>query len=128
MRIAIVGVPGSGKSRLTRELSHHLSELQVDDAPALAALSPGAYDRVLCMGLDLPGLNTTESSRIDADIRATLGSQPISYAVVYGTGPQRLKAALRHLYPEEGPAPRWNGVCEKCSDPDCELRSLLPRF
>jgi hypothetical protein len=128
MRIAILGVPGSGKSRLARELSSHLSELQVDDAPALAALRPGAYDRVLCMGLDLPSLGTEASAQLDTAIRSTLGAQHISYAVVYGTGPQRLQAALRHLYPEDGPAPRWNGVCEKCSDPDCELRTLLPRF
>lgn len=128
MRVALLGVPGSGKSRLARELRNHLSELQVDDAPALASLRPGAYDRVLCMGLDLPTLDIEASSALDASIRAALGTQHISYAVVYGRGPQRLKAALRHLYPEDGPAPRWNGVCEKCSDPACELRSLLPRF
>ena len=46
----------------------------------------------------------------------------LTYGVVYGQGAQRLHQAQRLIAPEDGPPPRWTGVCEKCADPDCEYR------
>lgn len=122
MKLAIVGAPGSGKSWLSRELAQHLPELVVvDDAP-LASIHSGGFDRVLLMGLDLPDAATPLQREADARLREALDRSGLSYAVVYGQGAQRLQAALRLISPQDGPAPRWRGVCEKCADPDCEFQ------
>jgi nicotinamide riboside kinase len=66
---------------------------------------------------------------VDARVRGALGSAGLPYSVVFGQGTQRfahaLAAAQRALGPLE-PAPRWQGVCERCGDAACE-RHLLPR-
>jgi dephospho-CoA kinase len=127
MKIAVVGAPTTGKTRLAQALAQHLPELQVSDAPAPEALKPGAYAHVLLMGLDLPD-STTAQQAADADLRAQLAADGVAYGVVYGLGPQRLRSALRLITPQDGPPPRWTGPCERCADPDCELRTLLPRI
>lgn len=127
MKIAVVGAPATGKTRLAQDLALHLPELQIGDAPSPDTLTPGAYARVLLMGLDLPG-PTPAQQEADAALRAQLAAMGLGFGVVYGQGPQRLRAALRLISPQDGPPPRWTGVCEKCSDPECELRTLLPRI
>jgi hypothetical protein len=122
MRIAILGAPGSGKTALTRELAAHLDDVRVSDAPD--TLQAGSHDHVLLMGLDLPGI-TPAQQQADAALRAELLATGVSYAVVYGQGRDRLRAALRLLDPQDGPPPRWTGLCEKCADPDCEFRTFL---
>ncbi len=127
MKIAVVGAPTTGKTRLAQDLARHLPELQVSDAPAPETLKPGSYAQVLLLGLDLPG-STAAQQAADARLRAQLAAAGVSYGVVYGLGPQRLRAALRLIAPQDGPPPRWTGPCERCADPECELRTLLPRI
>lgn len=126
MKLAILGAPGSGKTWLAHELTQHLPDLQVADAPGLSVIRNTGFDRVLLMGLDLPQAATALQLQADADLRDALDGAAVPYTVVYGQGEQRLRCALRQIIPEEGPPPRWRGVCEKCADPECERRTLLP--
>ncbi|WP_066708876.1 hypothetical protein [Curvibacter delicatus] len=122
MRIAILGVPGSGKTCLVQELRLHLPHLQVSDNPLPAELATGHFDLILLTGLDLPGCNSDMQRHADTELRASLQQAGLTYGVVYGQGAQRLHQAQRLIAPEDGPPPRWTGVCEKCADPDCEYR------
>jgi nicotinamide riboside kinase len=72
---------------------------------------------------------------VNALVRAALGRGGIGYSVVAGTGPSRLSHALlavRHtllapsVLDEARANPRWQWVCERCGDAECE-RHLLPR-
>ena len=72
---------------------------------------------------------------VTALVRAALGRGGIGYSVVAGTGPARLSHALlavRHallapsVLDEARANPRWQWVCERCGDAECE-RHLLPR-
>jgi hypothetical protein len=121
MNIAILGASATGKTYLARDLTLHLPELQVSDGPSPDIPQPNTYDRVLLMGLDLPGI-TTAQQQSDAALRAQLAAFGISYGVVYGSGPQRLRHALRLITPQDAPPVRWRGACEKCADPECEFR------
>lgn len=121
MNIAVVGAPATGKTLLAQALARHLPELQVSDAPCPETLKPGRYAHVLLMGLDLPG-STAAQQGADAHMRAHLAADGMAYGVVYGLGPQRLRAALRLIAPQDGPPPRWTGPCERCADPDCEFQ------
>lgn len=131
MKVALLGAAGTGKSWLTQALARHWPAHVFLDAPDLGEAV--AWDRVLLMGLDWPDCTlqpnaTSKACRHadDARLRAWLGTRGLTYGVVYGQGPQRLRAALQQLFPEEGPLQhtqgRWRGVCESCADPDCELR------
>jgi hypothetical protein len=71
----------------------------------------------------------------DALVRAALAGAKLSFAVVHGTGSERLASAwnaINSIAAGEGrprgrgradakPAP-WTWPCEKCSDPECEHR------
>lgn len=124
MRIAVLGAPASGKTRLARDLALHLPELQVSDSPPSDTLRRGIYDRILLMGLDRPDIGADQQAA-DVRLRTQLAAAGLDFAVVYGPGPQRLRAALRLLVPQDGPPPRWTGVCEKCADPECEFRTFM---
>lgn len=122
MKIAVVGAPATGKTALARALGLHFDTLQVSDAPSLDILQTGRYDRVLLMGLDRPGVTPSQQAN-DAALRAQLAATGVPFGVVYGRDErERLRAALRLIEPQDGPAPRWTGVCEKCADPECEFR------
>ena len=100
-------------------------------------------DLTLVTALDLPwqadGLQRDGPQvrePVDALLRAALARGGIGYSVVSGSGSARLHAALkavRHAMAlpsaeEETTAnPRWQWVCERCGDGDCE-RHLLPRL
>ena len=120
MKIAVLGAPATGKTRLACDLALHLPDLQVSDAPSPELLQPGTYGCVLLMGLDLPGTAPAQEDA-DARLRAQLAAAGVAYGVVYGSGPKRLRAALRLIEPQDGPPPRWTGICEKCADPECEF-------
>jgi nicotinamide riboside kinase len=70
---------------------------------------------------------------VDTLLRTALRRHGPGYAVVAGQGPARLTAALAALLPASRPepaqpeGPRWQWLCERCGDPDCE-RHLLPRL
>lgn len=121
MKIAILGAPATGKTCLALELARHLPDLHISDDPLLTQVRPGAFDLILLTGLDLPRADP-DQQQADGRLRAALQETGISYGVVYGQGSQRLRAALRLISPQDGPPPRWAGVCERCADPDCEFR------
>ncbi|MCZ8252018.1 MAG: hypothetical protein O9318_06085 [Hylemonella sp.] len=122
MKIAVLGAPATGKTTLSNALALHLDTLQVSDAPSPDTLQSGHYDRVLLMGLDRPDITSTQQLQ-DAALRLQLAAAGGAFGVVYGRDEkERLRAALRLIEPQDGPAPRWTGVCEKCADPDCEFR------
>lgn len=128
MKIAVVGAPATGKTTLVSALALHLPELQLSDAPSPDTLPTGRYDQVLLMGLDLPGITPAQQAA-DAALRTQVAAMGMTFGVVYGKDErERLRAALRLIEPQDGPAPRWTGICEKCADPECELRTLLPRI
>ena len=149
MIIAVLGATGTGKTQLALalrtwlatqafELQEHMGpNSEVWDAPTwpeLRALNSSLHSpnlQLLLMGLDLPqseAIQTppaqihNEQAQQDSALRAQLQSQAWSYGVVYGLGESRLQHALRFLVPQHTPAARWQGLCEGCSDPDCERR------
>jgi nicotinamide riboside kinase len=66
---------------------------------------------------------------VDTLLRAALFAAGLPFAVVGGQGPARLASALQAVQhslgePATAPAPRWQAVCERCGDPDCERHSL----
>jgi hypothetical protein len=81
-------------------------------------------------GLQRDGPHVREP--VDAKVRAALLRSSCPFAVVGGTGPARLAAALASMQRTfDAPKPdahaaRWHWVCERCGEADCE-RHLLPR-
>ena len=149
MIIAVLGATGTGKTQLALALrtwlakqdfehqEHMGANTEVWDAPAwseLQAVKSSLYSpnlQLLLMGLDLPHSDAiqtpparihNEQAQQDSALRAQLQIQAWSYGVVYGLGESRLQHALRFLVPQHTPAARWQGLCEGCSDPDCERR------
>ena len=108
-------------------------------APALQAQS--GYALTLLTALDIPwqadahqrdGAHVREP--VDRLLRAALTGADLPFSVVCGTGPLRLSNALAAvrtaLRMERASAdvealPRWQWVCERCGDAQCE-RHLLP--
>lgn len=131
-RIALLGAPGTGKTRLARDLAAHLQS-SAGDLLFLDGTRTPDCEATLLLGLDLPSAAGGEAA--DAQLREALQSAGVAYQVVYGTGAQRLQSALVALASagvlpaglaprrEEGGATRaWTWICEKCSDPACEHR------
>lgn len=93
------------------------------------------YDLTLVTGLDLPweadGLQRQgpqAQQQTDALVRQALADAGVAYRVVYGQGDDRLANALAAVDASSSaaasiPAGRpWKWICDKCSDPQCELR------
>ena len=91
------------------------------------------YDLTLVTGLDLPwhadglqreGPHVRED--VDALVRKALADAGVGYRVVYGHGPDRLANALAAVDAARpacvAATRKWQWVCDKCSDPECELR------
>ncbi|WP_280150797.1 ATP-binding protein [Piscinibacter sp. XHJ-5] len=102
-----------------------------------AELAHRRCDLTVLTALDLPWqpdvLRDGEHVRepVDAKVRAALHRSQSAYSVVGGSGEARLAAALKVVRralspPEAEPGQRWQWVCERCGDVDCE-RHLLPR-
>jgi nicotinamide riboside kinase len=157
--IAIVGAEGAGKTTLATELrdaliaeghsvaqvneqTRHIEECARDHDIVIADVSPNPHaatahrDLTLLNAIDLPwqadGAPQRES--VEALVRAALQCEGLPYAVLSGSGAQRLASALqavRHALQRPSSAdeaaanPRWHWVCERCGDVDCE-RHLLP--
>ena len=102
-----------------------------DEALAAHARS----DLTLLTALDLPwqadGLQRDGPQvrePVDAKVRAALARAQLEWSVVFGQGPARLAHALAAVERRrQPPAPgrRWQWVCERCGDADCE-RHWLP--
>jgi nicotinamide riboside kinase len=91
------------------------------------------YDLSLLTGLDLPwvadGLHREGPhvrEEVDALVRKALADAGVAYRVVYGQGEHRPANALAAVDASATPSTRaggpWQWVCDKCSDPQCELR------
>jgi len=97
-----------------------------------------AYELTLLTGLDLPWVadgiqrdGLAMQRRVDARLREVLQAHGLRFSVVYGQGVQRTACALAALdqcaqqaasgpaRPDPGRA-RWQWVCDKCSDAQCE--------
>jgi nicotinamide riboside kinase len=115
------------------------SRLLFDDAsliaPALA--EQHRYRATLLTALDLQWAadghirdGAHVRAPVDALLRAALHDGGIGFAVIAGSGEQRLANALRAvratLQNEPAIASRWRHLCAECSDPDCE-RHLFAR-
>ena len=152
LQIALLGIAGSGKTRLAAGLRTALtshggaaSGLVISDGPALTSLlsygdkalqNRQARARILLMGLDLPaqGGVHADQAATDAELRQALGYAGVAYSVIYGLGPARLQNALDALRTSTpGPLPNigvsdrqrlWVWACDSCSDPGCERRLL----
>lgn len=76
--------------------------------------------------------HSPESERMDALLRAALARTQAPYAVIHGTGPERLAAAWNAINSSAEAAGdgssgsrgerTWFWPCDKCSDPACEHR------
>ncbi|MFT3955113.1 MAG: ATP-binding protein [Piscinibacter sp.] len=101
-----------------------------DEALAAHARS----DLTLLTALDLPwqadGLQRDGPQvrePVDAKVRAALGRAAIDWAVVFGQGPARLANALAAVDRSRNPPTpgrRWQWVCDRCGDADCERHWL----
>lgn len=125
------------------------SDIVLDDHSLypFALAHHAVYDLTLVMGLDLPWVadgiqrdGALMQSRVDARLREVLQSHGLRFSVVYGQQTQRCDCALvaiaqasAHMLRVPQAAPegqaRWNWVCDKCSDAQCEhqlFTALLP--
>lgn len=112
-RLALLGAPGTGKTRLAAELATALASMTlapgqrlvvVEDDPAgkhlagearaVSATASGlaAFDLILLMGLDLDSCG--KAYETDAAIRTLLATAGLPFRVVYGRGEERLRNAL----------------------------------
>lgn len=142
-RVAVLGAPGTGKTRLAIELMAALGRspvgaafLVIDNPPLADVFESRNFDRVLLMGLDMPAhqIERPAQDAADQQLRQALTKTDFPYTVVYGTGPARLAHALEALHELAGcgnplanstQARRpWVWTCDTCSDPDCERRLL----
>jgi nicotinamide riboside kinase len=100
-----------------------------------AVADHASYRLTLLTALDLPWVadgwirdGDHVRAPVDALLRGALHDAGIAYAVVSGSGAQRLHNAQRAVAAALQPVPtghaRWRHVCAECGDPDCE-RHLL---
>lgn len=94
------------------------------------------FDYVLLSATDLPWVSDSYlrdsplgQQAIHQRLQEVLRTNMIAYSVIYGSGEQRLKAALSIVLPalanteaESASYSRWMAKCEKCSDAVCEHR------
>ncbi|MBT2337392.1 ATP-binding protein [Variovorax paradoxus] len=142
-RIDAAAASGVVVADTTAVMTAVYSELLFDDtslhADALAAQA--RYAITLLTALDIPwiadALRDGDHARepTDALVRAALSGARLSFAVVHGTGSERLCNAwnaINSIAGSEGRArarggfeskpTAWSWPCEKCSDPECEHR------
>ncbi|QNK71699.1 AAA family ATPase [Variovorax sp. PAMC26660] len=143
-RINAAAVTGVVVADTTAVMTAVYSELLFDDrslyADALAAQRRCAI--TLLTALDIPwvadglqrdGPHVREP--VDAMVRSALTSASCAFAVVHGTGAERLASAWNAINAIAGGEGRarargrsdakpasWSWPCEKCSDPECEHR------
>jgi nicotinamide riboside kinase len=100
--------------------------------PEAEAVQRG-YAHTLLTALDIPwqadglqrdGPHVREP--VTALVRASLARAGVPYAMVHGSGDDRLRSALAAVLHEAKPdtTGRWQWVCERCGDAGCEHRLL----
>ena len=143
-RIAAAAATGVAVADTTALMTAVYSDLLFGDRSlydrALAAQR--GYAIALLMALDLPwvadGLQRDGPhvrAPVDAAVRAALARGGVPFAIVHGSGPQRLASAWNAINSIAAAAEsagadgqfdaqnqRWRWPCEKCSDPACEHR------
>jgi nicotinamide riboside kinase len=145
LRIAVLGAHPTGTTALvldlqkSQEIDGTAPSFVVEEAEPLP--HQHRYDLTLLLGLDLPIVALTpgdtetaqQQARLDAQLRQTLDTHGVPYAVVYGHGPaartvSALQAIEHHISshdaanrrrPRAG-GPVWQWCCDSCSDAACE--------
>lgn len=137
MNIALLGSACSEKLQLFAALDQALKKsgwqvtLLMPDTKALADILQSVH-LTLLMGL---GTAADKFQTEDQKIRAALADQGVAYAVLYGSGQERLAQALTIVENTMAPGKRnaktreensrpWIWLCDTCSDPQCEHRLL----
>lgn len=144
LKIAVLGAHRTGKTALvldlqmSQEIDGTASGFIVEEVEPLA--HQRRYDLTLLLGLDLPMVALTpgdtesaqQQARLDAQLRQTLDTHGVPYAVVYGHGPARTASALQaiehHISSHDtanrrrprAAGPAWQWCCDSCSDAACE--------
>ena len=120
---------------------HRLQQLAAALGPVLKAFAPSATLHIPLNHLDWtpPSLSSrillcvNPEDAADAQAwRAILLAQGLPFQVIHGIGQALVAQCLLAVLPPDGFSPsgfarqalpvRWQGVCETCSDPDCEQR------
>jgi hypothetical protein len=125
LKIALLGVPGTGTSRLATGLNH---VLQASSLPAavLVTLAPTGqqFDLIFLMGLESA---TADMKGADNAIRAALMHDQTTYQVLYGSESEchaQVVAAIAKRLGKDSTSGQkgdsWVWTCDKCSDPYCE--------
>ena len=125
LKIALLGVPGTGTSRLATGLNH---TLQASGWPAtvLVPLAPAGqqFDLIFLMGLESA---TANMQRADNSIRAALMNDRTTHQVLYGSESERhaqvigaIAKRLGKVSPSDQKGDSWVWTCDKCSDSYCE--------
>lgn len=132
-RIADAAERGVVVADTTAVMTAVYSDMLFDDASlyAGALAAQRGYAITLLTALDLPwvadGLQRDGPQvrePVDAMVRAALAGAGVPYAVVHGSGGERLASAWNALnlaaQAEGRSSEGWRWSCDKCSDPVCE--------
>ena len=132
LRIVVAGAQSERVGALVQALATLLPPPL--EATAWSDATPlSGHDVVLLLGLQQPH---ALCSAQDADIRQRLLQDGVSFQVIHGEAATLLQHARHAIarslaashaqwaqtFMREETMPRWQGVCEACSDPDCEHR------
>jgi hypothetical protein len=120
---------------------HRLQQLAAALGPVLKAFAPSATLHIPLNHLDwtppslssriLLCVNPEDAAKAQA-WRVILLAQGLPFQVIHGIAEALVTQCLLAILPPDGFSPsglarqalpvRWQGVCETCSDPDCEQR------
>jgi hypothetical protein len=133
-KVAIIGAPLTGKTRLALELKQHLNGWSnppaIIECTDLSQLS--SVDMTLLMGLDLPTPPSLPPGQYehrlqsDSRLREMMRIAQTPFSTVYGLGESRSSSALQaieHRFNRLVNTPEtsgWIWNCGKCSDAQCE--------
>ena len=107
---------------------HRDMDPQNDSLKRSAIAEQAKFDLTLLTGLDQSPESGERQRQVDARLREVLQAHGLRYSVVYGAGDQRCANALAVIDQWTSPGsnnigvehPRWQWVCDKCSDAQCE--------
>ncbi|MBC7610935.1 MAG: hypothetical protein H7228_15430 [Polaromonas sp.] len=125
LKIALLGVPDTGTSRLATHLNYTLQASNWSAAVLIVMAPTGQqFDLIFLMGLESA---TADMQRADNAIRAALMHDQTTHEVLYGSASERhaqvIKAIAKRLGKNSTSDPKgdsWVWTCDNCSDPHCE--------